>query len=234
MVDRVKAIKSEEELGLIRETARMQDGAIEAAFAAIKHGMKEIEVAAIAQEHCISHGSEQGIYLTCSYQPGEPVRQAGRYYQNRVLREGDLFTLLVETNGAGGFFTEIGRTCVLGKAPDDIKDEHDFVIAARNYTLERLRPGASCKDIFDSYNEFLRNNGRPLEARIHCHGQGYDMVERPLVRNDEPMPIAENMNIACHPNYVTSRAFATFCDNYIVHRDGVERIHAYREALVEV
>src|SRR5262249_14256421 len=34
MVDRIKAIKSPEELELIRQTARMQDGAIEAAFAA--------------------------------------------------------------------------------------------------------------------------------------------------------------------------------------------------------
>ena len=234
MVDRIKAIKSPEELELIRQTARMQDGAIEAAFAAIKPGMKEIEVAAIAQQYCVSRGSEQGIYLTCSYQPGEPVRQANRYYQNRTLREGDLFTLLVETNGAGGFYTEIGRSCFIGKAPADIKDEHDFVVAARNYTLERLKPGASCKDVFDAYNEFLRSNGRPLEARVHCHGQGYDMVERPLVRDDEPMPLHENMNIACHPNYVTDRVFATFCDNYIIQKSGVERIHAYREALIEV
>ena len=234
MVDRIKAVKSPEELELIRQTARMQDGAIEAAFAAIKPGMKEIEVAAIAQHYCVSRGSEQGIYLTCSYQPGEPVRQANRYYQNRTLREGDMFTLLVETNGPGGFYTEIGRSCFIGKAPADIKDEHDFTIAARNYTLERLKPAASCKDVFAAYNEFLRGNGRPIEARLHCHGQGYDMVERPLVRGDEPMLLCESMNIACHPNYVTDRVFATFCDNYIIHKSGVERIHAYPEALVEV
>lgn len=234
MVDHIKAIKSPEELRQIRRTAEIQDGAIEAAFAAVKPGMKEIEVAAIAQEHCVSHGSEQGLYLTCSYKPGEPARQANRYYQNRTLREGDVFTLLVETNGPGGFYTEIGRTCILGKAPADIKEEHEFIVAARNYTLDRLKPGVSCKEVFDAYNGFLKQNGKAIEARIHCHGQGYDMVERPLVRSDEPMILRENMNIACHPNYVTDRVFATYCDNYIIQKDGVERIHAYREEIVEV
>jgi len=234
MVDAIKAVKSPEEVTLIRATARMQDAAVAAAFAAAKPGMKEIEVAAVAQHHCVAHGSEQGIYLTCSYPPGEPVRQANRYYQNRVLREGDVFTLLVETNGPGGFYTEIGRTCVLGKASSDIRDEHDGIIEARNYTLKRLVPGASCAEVFAAYNDYMRGHGKPAEARVHCHGQGYDMVERPLVRHDEPMRIAASMNMACHPNYVTDRVFATFCDNYLVAEQGVERLHAYPEALMEV
>ncbi len=234
MMDTIKAVKSPEEVALIRATARLQDEAIAAAFAAVKPGMKEIEAASVAQQYCVAHGSEQGIYLTCSYQPSEPVRQANRYYQNRVLRAGDLFTLLVETNGPGGFYTEIGRTCVLGKAPSDIHDEHDFIVEARQYTLKRLVPGASCGEVFAAYNDFMKRNGRAQEARVHCHGQGYDMVERPLVRRDEPMRIAANMNMACHPNYVTDRVFATFCDNYLVGENGVERLHAYPEKLMEV
>jgi Xaa-Pro aminopeptidase len=234
MVDAVKCVKSADEVALIRATARLQDEAIAAAFAAVKPGMKEIEAAAIAQHYCVAHGSEQGIYLTCSYPPGEPVRQANRYYQNRVLREGDVFTLLVETNGPGGFYAEIGRTCVLGKAPSDIEDEHETIIEARNYTLKRLVPGASCDEVFAAYNDFMKRHGKAQEARVHCHGQGYDMVERPLVRRDEPMRIAANMNMACHPNYVTDRVFATFCDNYLIGESGVERLHAYPEKLVEV
>ncbi len=234
MVDAIKSVKSPEEVTLIRATARIQDGAIAAAFAAVKPGMKEIEVAAVAQHYCVAHGSEQGIYLTCSYQPGEPVRQANRYYQNRVLREGDVFTLLVETNGPGGFYTEIGRTCVLGRASSEIDDEHAAIIEARNYTLKRLVPGASCAEVFAAYNDYMRRHRKPAEARVHCHGQGYDMVERPLVRHDEPMRVAANMNMACHPNYVTDLVFATFCDNYLVGERGVERLHAYPEELVEV
>ena len=68
-----------------------------------------------------------------------------------------------------------------------MKEEFDFVLQAQRHTLKMLKPGASCKDIWDGHNAFMRDNGRPAEQRLYCHGQGYDMVERPLVRFDEPM-----------------------------------------------
>jgi Xaa-Pro aminopeptidase len=235
MVDRIKCIKSEEELAWIRKTAEIQDGALDAAFKAIRPGMREIEVGTIAEKYIHDHGGEQGIFLACSITPGEPVRQDLRHLQNRVIRAGDLFTLLVETNGPGGQYTEIGRVCSVGKAADEDLEEHEFVLQARRFTLARMKPGTPCKDIFLEYNEFLRENGRPLEGRLYCHGQGCDLVERPLIRQDEPMRIEKNMNIACHPNWVNSRMFATICDNYLIHHDGPsERIHKYPEKLMQL
>ena len=49
MVDAIKAVKSEEELALIRRTAAMQDAAMDTVFKAIKPGMRDIEAAAIAE-----------------------------------------------------------------------------------------------------------------------------------------------------------------------------------------
>lgn len=46
---------------------------------------------------------------------------------------------------------------------------------------------------------YMRQNGLPEESRVHCHGQGYNNVERPLIRGDETMAIAETMNIGYHP-----------------------------------
>src|SRR6266851_2027123 len=49
MVDRIKAIKSPEELDRIRRTAALQDKAMEETFAAVKPGMRELDVAAVAE-----------------------------------------------------------------------------------------------------------------------------------------------------------------------------------------
>ena len=239
MVDQIKVIKSEEELALIRRTAAVQDAAMQAAFAAIKPGMREFDVAAVAEHAVHNGGGEQGIYLCSSMPgagaPGQAVWQANRHLQNRVLREGDVFTLLVETNGPGGQYTELGRTCVLGKAPQELSDEFALLLEARNFTLSMLKPGASCKDIWDSHNRFLREHRRPEEQRLYCHGQGYDLVERPLVRFDEPMPIRKNMNIACHPNWLSPRFFNSITDNYLIGDSGVsEHIHKFPEKIVEL
>src|SRR5262249_50431868 len=77
-----------------------------------------------------------------------------------------------------------------------------------------------CKMIWDEYNAFMKKNGRPEEARLYCHGQGYDLVERPLVRNDEPMPIQKNMNIVVHPTYVHRNIASWVCDNYMIEAGG--------------
>jgi Xaa-Pro aminopeptidase len=235
MVDTVKSVKSEEELGLIRRTAAMQDAAMEAAFAAVKPGMRDIEAAAVAEQVGHSLGSEQGLFLCSSAPMGVSAMFGNRHLQNRVMQPGDQFTLLVENNGPGGFYTELGRTCVLGKASQEMKDEFAFVLEAQKFMLNLLKPGASCKDIFENYNAFMRKNGRPEEKRLHCHGQGYDMVERPLVRSDEPMLIRKNMNIVVHPTYVTSGTFSWVCDNFLIGENGVaEKLHKFPQKIVEL
>jgi Xaa-Pro aminopeptidase len=235
LVDKIKAIKSPEEQDLIRRAAAMQDGAVRAAFAAVEPGLRDRDVAAIAQCYSQRHGSENGIYLCASMPPDKPVQFSQRHYQNRAIQEGDTVALLVEDSGPGGMYTELGRSCVVGKASAEFKDEFAFALEARKFNLALLKPGAPCKDIFEEYNAFMRKNGRPEEKRLHCHGQGYDLVERPLIRQDEPMHIESNMNIVVHPTYIRGRVLSWVCDNYLIGPNGPgERLHRFPEAITEV
>ena len=235
LVDRIKVIKSAEERELIRRTAAMQDGAMRAAFAAVEPGMRDRDIAAIAQCHSQRNGSENGIYLCASMPADKPAQFSQRHFQNRIIEKGDVIALLVEDSGPGGMYTELGRTCVVGKASGELKDEFTFALEARKFNLGLLKPGTPCTDIFDAYNSFMRRNGRPEEKRIHCHGQGYDLVERPLIRNDEPMPIAKDMNIVVHPTYIRGHVLSWVCDNYLIEADGPsERLHHFPEIITEL
>jgi Xaa-Pro aminopeptidase len=235
LVDRIKVIKSAEERELIRRTAAMQDGAMRAAFAAVEPGMRDRDIAAIAQCHSQRNGSENGIYLCASMPADKPAQFSQRHFQNRIIEKGDVIALLVEDSGPGGMYTELGRTCVVGKASGELKDEFTFALEARKFNLGLLKPGTPCTDIFDAYNGFMRRNGRPEEKRIHCHGQGYDLVERPLIRNDEPMSIAKDMNIVVHPTYFRGHVLSWVCDNYLIEADGPsERLHRFPEIITEL
>jgi Xaa-Pro aminopeptidase len=235
LVDRIKVIKSAEEQDLIRRAAAMQDGAMRAAFAAVEPGLRDRDIAAIAQCYSQRHGSENGIYLCASMPADKPAQFSQRHYQNRVVKEGDTIALLVEDSGPGGMYTELGRTCVVGNASAELKDEFAFALEARKFNLGLLKPGAPCKDIFAAYNDFMRKNGRPEEKRLHCHGQGYDLVERPLIRNDEPMAIQKEMNIVVHPTYIRGHVLSWVCDNYLIGADGPgERLHHFPEAITEL
>ncbi|MGE3246868.1 MAG: M24 family metallopeptidase [Beijerinckiaceae bacterium] len=233
-VDDIRAIKSPEEIELMRKTCHLQDEQMEAAFAAVKPGVKDQDVKAAALHYGTVRGSEQGWYMCASGPVGTAAVMGPPHQQARTIQKGDQYTLLCENAGAGGMYTELGRTCVLGKASQEMKDEFAFVLEARAHTLKMLKPGASCKDIWESHNDFMRKNGKPEETRLYCHSQGYDMVERPLVRFDETMPLAANMVVAVHPTYVTSTTYSWACDNFLITENGCERLHRFEEKITEL
>ena len=220
LLDAIRVIKSPIEQELIRRTAALQDKAMHAAFAAVEPGMRESEITAVAQHVCNDLGAEQGIYLSVSFQPGQPGGIGPRHFQDRVLREGDVFCLLVESNGPGGFYTELGRTLVLGEPPQILVEELEFTLEAQRFCINLLRPGTPCAEIWTMYNDFLRRNHRPEERRLHAHGQGHDLVERPLIRPEEPMSVMEGMSIVVHPTHVIEGITSWICDNYLVGPNG--------------
>jgi Xaa-Pro aminopeptidase len=221
LVDRIKAVKSPEEIALLRATAAMQDAVFAKVVAAIKPGMRDCDLGAIAQY--------EGQPL------GRPAILRGRHFQDRVLQKGDYISLLIENNGHGGYYTELARTMVLGKASSELRDAFAVVCEAQKYTTAKLKPGAAPADIYAAHNAFMQSRGAPAEQRLYGHSQGYDMVERPLLRADEPMPLAADMCMAVHPGFFTKTNFVFICDNFLIHADGsVEHMHKAEQKIYEV
>jgi len=219
-IDHVKAVKSDEEIALIRRTAAMQDAVFGKVLSQIKPGMRDLEVAALAQYEGQLLGSEQGIFLGMSARLGCPAFFAQRHFQGRTIQAGDHLSLLIENNGPGGLYTELARTIVLGKASDELINGFEIVSEAQQHTVRKLRAGASCREIARAHDQFLQKKGVPPESRVYSHSQGYDLIERPLVRSDEPMRLEKGMNMVVHPSYATPTVFAHICDNYLVSEDG--------------
>jgi Xaa-Pro aminopeptidase len=87
--------------------------------------------------------------------------------------------------------------------------------------LGMIKPGVRPREIFEANNDFLQKRGYAAERRLHAHGQGYDLVERPLIRDDEPMKLEAGMNLTIHPGATNSSVWGAVCDNYIVTENGV-------------
>jgi len=234
LVDALAMVKSPEEIVRIEQTARIQDACMEAIVAQAHAGMQDIEISAIAQSVALQHGSEQGVYLVASAPIGQPAAYNIRHFQGRTIRQGDYFNLLVEVSGPSGYYTELGRMFVLGQATAEMHSEMDFVLQAQDHVASLLRPGKPAADVWTEFNRFMVEHGRPEEKRLFCHGQGYDLVERPLVRHDETAVISAGMNFACHPTFVTSTLFCTACDNFLVREHDTIRLHQFRRGIIEI
>ncbi len=235
MVDPIKAVKSPEEIELIRRAAALQDEVVAKVRGFIRPGMKDFEVMAYGRYVGELLGSETGYFLGSSSPLGQPAAVLRRAEQGREIRKGDIMFFQPENSGPGGYFTHLGRMIVLGKAPQEIRDAFSQMVEAEDFTLDLLKPGASCREIFQKYNAYMRAHGFSEEGRAHCHGQGYDLVERPLIRNDETMSIAENMNIGLHPHMGNERMFVQLTDNFLIGPGGkIEHLHKTPREVIEI
>lgn len=219
-VDQIKVIKSLEEIELIKRTAELQDAAMEHVRRSIRPGRRDFEIYAEALYSTTLQGSERQLILVSSGPPGTPVPFQPRHFQNRVIREGDQISVLIEVNGPGGFYTEIGRIFSIGEPPQELQDAFGASLEAQEISLNLLEPGANPKDIWNANNDFLEKRGYFPERRLYAHGQGYDLVERPLIRYDEPMKIRAGMNITVHPTATNKTVWAGVTDNYLVTETG--------------
>ena len=234
-VDHIKAIKSPEERDLVRQVAAMQDQVMQRVREFIRPGLRDFEIAAYAQYVGQQLGSEQGIFLCSSAPAGHAATFRPRSMQGRMLEPGDVYSLLVENNGAGGYYTELSRIFVLGRASQELLEAHAAVLEAQQFALALLKPGAYCREIFGQLNAYLRGRGLPEERRLSVHGMGYDMVERPLIRDDEDMRLEENMVIVCHPGILNERMFVHNTEVYLIESQGAsECLHRTPRQIFEL
>ena len=210
-IDRCKALKSAEEIALLWEAAAMQDEIFTGRLAQLRPGMRDFEVSALAAYEARRRGGDHGILLQ-----GRPRTANRRSFAAPIAGPDDRNRRFVYVAGGkrqpGRTSPRTGRTVCFGPPQPEIFDAVALARDAQAYTLAQMKPGVACRDIYAAHNAYMTAHGSFPEARIYAHGQGYDLMERPLMRDDEPMLLEAGMCFAVHPAVVTrpcSRSSAT-------------------------
>lgn len=238
-LDRVKAMKSAEEIGLLDEAAAIQDRVFEGALKQIRPGLQNFEVASRVLGEVYQHGASNGlggnngvILFGSGMRGREPAVFA--LSGDRILRNDDAMTLLVECASPAGYIIEVGRNLVFGHAEKAQLELHGMLLEAQIATCRLLKSGARPSEIFAAHNEHMVSRGLQAEQRLYSHGQGYDMIERPLIRDDEDLPLENGMCMAVHPNAVLGGYFGYVCDNFMIEEGGTRRLHKTPQKIFEI
>jgi len=235
LIDRIKAVKSVEEIANYRATCALQDAAFAHVLEVARPGLRDIDIANAAMARAQELGSDQGIVLCGSAPPGQAARFNPRHLQGRLIAPGDHLSILIEVNGPGGAYAEIARTLVFGKAWPALEEAFAAMLEAQAHTLSLMKPGADPAAIAAAHDAWMTARGLPAETRLYAHNQGADMVERPLIRADETLPLAEGQTFAVHPGYDDGSVFAVICDNYLIGASGPGAcLHATDKRLFEI
>ena len=233
-VHEIMVIKSAEEIDLIKATAALQDRAIEHLRKTIKPGMRDFDVLAEAQYSTVRDGSERQLIKVGSAPDGTPACTHVRHFQNRMIKEGDQVSVLIETNGPGGYYTETMKIFMIGRKPSqELQDAYGVSTEIQRMNVDQLRPGADPRDLWDMTINFLRRKGYHTNYRLYAHGQGTNLVERPLIRYNETWKVKAGMNISVHPAAVTKTTWASVCENWLIGKDGAGPcLHSTQQGII--
>jgi Xaa-Pro aminopeptidase len=240
-IDRAKAIKSPEEIEILQDAAAIQDSILETAKILVRPGMRNFDVVGRVLGEVYQRGASNGfgvnngVVLFGSGKAGkEPAIFAGPIAGDRQIGEGDAMTLLIECASPAGYIIELGRNLVFGKAAPVQLELQEKLIEAQAATCRLLTAGTRPSDVFAAHNEVMIGFGLQAEQRLYAHGQGYDMIERPLIREDEDLPLENGMCLAVHPGGVLGGYFGFVCDNFLIDPAGARRLHTSSQAIIEL
>lgn len=233
LFDDVRGVKSEEEIGYIKECAAMLDAAVMELPKIIKPGMKDKDVYAEIKRFLYLNGCEYGLAMVGSGSPDAPVGFDNTRFQNRTIQKGDLVQVLLENAGPCGYWTETLRPIMVGaEPPKKFAYLYDEAVKAQDFISETLKPGVIVKDAFYEFHKYCEDRGFAVPARAFAHAQGLSYLERPNIRPDDDWEMKENMHLTIHPSVAAEGTVAMTFDNYIIKKGPNERVHKLEKKIL--
>ena len=184
VTERLRIIKSPEEVALIRRAIAATEAAIAATFSQLAVGMTERDVARLLSGEMASRGSPGGGLV--QFGPSSALPHGGPS-AGQLARE--TVVLIDAGSRAEGYTSDITRTIWFGDAPsDEFKKIFNLVHDAQTAALEIAKPfTAQCQHLDRAARKVITDAGYgPYFTHRLGHGMGMDGHEVPyLVEGNE-------------------------------------------------
>jgi len=192
-LDKVKALKTPEEVELLGRAALDTDEAIRFAYESAKPGMPDRQVAETFAHRLWTGRADSVAFVDLG--AGPTACLAHPIPSERPMEVGDV--LRCDVGGYySGYYSDLARTAVVGKATPDQRDRYRKVWEVHEEVIAAARPGVLAKVLFFTCQRAFAKRG--LELRFpHCgHSLGYGLHEQPLIEPYNDTPLEEGMTIA--------------------------------------
>ena len=170
-IDEAKAMKSPEELEVIREAAMIAEVGMAAGLKAVEPGIPEYKIAQSCESAVWAEGAFPfNTYIASGY---NTAFTAEDILQKRI-REGDL--VYIDTGCIySGYVIEFSRTIICGKPTKKQKEIYKAVYHALQESFKALKPGISTLKIKEIQDRILGESSYPRveTSSVHSIGIGY-------------------------------------------------------------
>ncbi len=202
----MRMFKTEEELAVIRNGARVGDVGGAACVAAIAEGVPEHEVAlastqAMVREIAKTYPQSDLMDTWTWFQSGLNTDGAHNPVTTRKVRKGDILSLNCFPM-ISGYYTALERTLFFDHVDDRSLELWEVNVKVHRRGLELIRPGAVCKDIAAELNEIYAEQGL-LQYRTFGYGHSFGTLCHYYGR-EAGLELREDIDTVLAPNMVVS------------------------------
>ncbi|MBI4255506.1 MAG: aminopeptidase P family protein [Candidatus Rokubacteria bacterium] len=195
-----RMIKSQDELTLLNMAAAMVDGVYQDIYEALKPGVRENEIVALATKRLYEMGSD--CVEAINSISGERCSPHPHNFTDRIIRPGDqaFFDIIMSFIG---YRTCYYRTFNVGKATRAQVDAYTKAREWMDEAIALIKPGVTTDRIaraFPKAQEIGFESEMAAFGLNFCHGIGLGLHERPIISRlnsfDDPMELQAGMMFA--------------------------------------
>ena len=176
-----RVIKSQDEIILLNQAAAMVDGVYQDIVDALKPGVRENEIVALANKRLYEYGSDQVEAINAI--SGERCNPHPHNFTDRIIRPGDqaFFDIIHSFNG---YRTCYYRTFSVGWATQSQKDAYTQAREWMDAALDAIGPGIGSDQVaavLPKATEFGFESELAAFGLQFAHGLGLGLHERPII-----------------------------------------------------
>ncbi|WP_186575818.1 M24 family metallopeptidase [Aquibacillus kalidii] len=198
LVEKLRLIKTEDELNILKEAAKIADAAFEHILNVIKPGVKEIDVSNELEFFMRKQGATSSsfdIIVASGLRSAMPHGVAS----DKVIQNGELVTL---DFGAlyNGYCSDITRTVAVGDISEELNTIYHTVLEAQRRGMAGIKAGITAKQADDLTRDYIREKGYgQYFGHSTGHGLGLEVHEGPGLSSRSSEVLETGMVVTVEP-----------------------------------
>lgn len=224
LVEKLRMIKDETELAVMREAALLADRTYEHLLSVLAPGKRELDIA-MELEFYMRRGGATSVSFETIVASGERSALPHGKASERVLQS-DEFVKLDFGAYYKGYCSDITRTVVLGKPTDKHRRIYEIVLEAQMHALANIRPGMTGREADALARDVIRKYGYGDQfGHGTGHGLGMEIHEAPRLSLTGDIVLEPGMTVTVEPGiYLPGFGGVRIEDDVVITANGAERL----------
>lgn len=195
LMARLRQIKTASEIEILRKLSRVADQGIADAYAAVRAGMTEMDLAGVLSRRMFELGADHFKIMIVATGERSVFPNVGP--SHRVLKRGDVCRVEIFPT-LDGYHAGVCRTAYVEEPPAHAERIWSNLVTCKHLLLDAIRPGAETRDIYGLYLAKVSELGLPPISFIG-HGIGLHLHEDPYLGPTESQALEAGMVLGIEP-----------------------------------